>query len=86
MMKIRSLIIPVLIFFMVFALAPRAEANPVILTVIAVIGVTTVFLAAVVDQTLNDEEDDRSMRAEQETIENAKDAWAQNPPAPDAAR
>lgn len=86
-MKMRKLIIPVLIFFMVFALAPRAEANPLILTVIAVISVTTVFLAAVVDQTLHEHEDDRSMRAEeQETIENAKDAWAQKPPGPDAAR
>jgi heme O synthase-like polyprenyltransferase len=86
-MKIRRLIIPVLIaFFLVFALSPRAEANPLILTLMAVIGVSTVILAAFVDQTAHEYDDDRDMRAEREAIENTKEAWARNPSGPDKAR
>lgn len=62
-------------FFIVFLLAPRAEAEP--LTAMAVIGVTTVAVVALGDQVLHEHEDDRDMRGKQEKQHQEKEVRAE---------
>lgn len=80
-MKLRTLIISVIVLcFMFFSAAPRAKADP--LTIMAVVGVTTVILAATADETIHDHEDDRDMRAEQKSdMENTRETVSTDAPA-----